>query len=222
MRTQCIRRSYLYLFVPIVVLLLDQGCKLWVHTYMIQGSAGEIPLLGNFFKLHYLTNPGLAFGLKISGPYGKSLLTFVRIVVSCGLVYYFYYILRSGYARGFVICIGVILGGALGNVVDSTFYGVWLGNAPLDAPTPWFHGQVIDMFYVDIWEGYLPENLPLVGGNYIFLWPIFNVADASIFTGILILFLFKQRFLKVTEEVEINEEKEESKEVSTLPLSDNL
>ena len=88
----------------------------------------------------------------------------------------------------------MILGGAIGNLVDSIFYGVWLDNAPYNAPTPWFHGQVVDMFYFDIWEGYIPDWVPLWGGSYTALWPIFNIADASIFIGVAIILLFQNRF----------------------------
>jgi signal peptidase II len=95
---------------------------------------------------------------------------------------------------GYTFCIALILGGAIGNLVDSVFYGVWLDNAPYNAPTPWFHGQVVDMFYFDIWEGYIPEWVPLWGGGYTALWPIFNVADSSIFIGVGIILLFQNRF----------------------------
>ncbi len=94
----------------------------------------------------------------------------------------------------YILCISMILGGAIGNLVDSVFYGVWLDNAPYNAPTPWFHGQVVDMFYFDIWEGYIPEWMPLWGGQYTALWPIFNVADASIFIGVTTILLFQNKF----------------------------
>ncbi len=95
---------------------------------------------------------------------------------------------------GLLICVGMILGGAIGNLIDSMFYGVWLGNAPYDASTPWFHGQVVDMFYLDIWEGIVPEWIPFWGGSYTALWPIFNIADAAIFTGVAFIILYQKRF----------------------------
>lgn len=109
----------------------------------------------------------------------------------------------------YILCISLILGGAIGNLVDSIFYGVWLDNAPYNAPTPWFHGQVVDMFYFDIWEGYIPEWVPLWGGSYTALWPIFNIADASIFIGVAIILLFQNRFFPENKE----EEKPLNKEV---------
>jgi signal peptidase II len=101
----------------------------------------------------------------------------------------------KGAQKGFLVCMAMILGGAIGNVVDSVFYGVLLNNSPFDAPTPWFNGQVIDMFYLDIWEGYLPDWLPILGGQFYSLWPIFNVADSSIFLGVLCILIFQKRFM---------------------------
>lgn len=199
MKSNYVKNNFWYFLIPFMILLLDQGSKLWVHHYMIMGSAGEIRILGDFFKLHYLTNPGMAFGIDVHGNYGKWILTLSRILVTGILGYYLYYIVKKGHAQGFVICIAIILGGAMGNVVDSTFYGVWLGNAPSHAPTPWFHGQVIDMFYINIWADFLPEYLPLIGGRYLFLWPIFNVADASISVSIVCILLFQRRFSRIVE-----------------------
>ena len=90
----------------------------------------------------------------------------------------------------------LILGGAVGNLIDSVFYGVLYRNAPFGAPSPWFHGQVIDMLYAHIYEGFLPRSWPLIGGKYLSLWPIFNVADSSIFLGVALILIFQSRFFK--------------------------
>jgi signal peptidase II len=87
----------------------------------------------------------------------------------------------------------MILAGAVGNVIDSTFYGVFLNNAPYGSPTPWFHGQVIDMIFVDIWEGFIPEWVPVWGGQY-YSTPIFNIADSCIFIGVCLILFFQRRF----------------------------
>ena len=202
MKSNYTQNNYRYLLTTLAVVVVDQLLKLWVHTQMIKGSAGEIHLLGDFFKLHYLTNPGMAFGLDVGGPYGKWFLTMSRILVMGGLSYYLFHIIRKGHDKGFVICISAILGGAIGNVIDSTFYGVWLANAPLGSPTPWFHGQVIDMFYIDIWAGFIPDYIPLLGGMHVFLWPIFNIADASIFLSVLYIFIYQRRFADTLTETE--------------------
>ncbi len=192
-----------YFGIALLVILIDQAVKMLVHFQMDFGSPGQIPVFGDWFKLHYTTNPGMAFGMELGSPYGKLLLTSFRLVAMFGIGYYLYHIIKMRQHPMYIFCIALILGGAIGNLVDSIFYGVWLNNAPYDAPSPWFHGQVVDMFYFDIWEGYLPEWIPLWGGGYTALWPIFNVADASIFIGVAIILLFQSRFFP--------EEKENSK-----------
>ena len=194
MKSTYTQGNYWYLIIVAIVVILDQITKLLVYTYMTQGYAGEITLLGDFFKLHYLTNPGMAFGVDVAGTYGKWILSLSRILVMGGIGYYLYYIIRTGHARGFIISMSAIMSGAIGNVIDSTFYGVWLDNAPLSAPTPWFHGQVVDMFYIDIWSGFLPDSLPIIGGMHVFLWPIFNIADASIFLSVIYILINQKAF----------------------------
>jgi signal peptidase II len=101
--------------------------------------------------------------------------------------------------KGFLICMALILGGAVGNVIDSTFYGVLLNNAPADASTPWFHGQVIDMLFFKLFDFTWPEWMPLVGGDYfLFFGPVFNIADSSIFIGVVIILFRQKAFFKET------------------------
>lgn len=176
------------------VIILDQVVKLLVHYNMEMGLAGQIPVFGEWFKLHYTLNPGMAFGMELGSEYGKLILTLFRLVAMVGIGYYLYYLAKKRVHPGLVWCVALILGGAIGNVIDSTFYGVLLENAPYNASTPWFHGQVVDMFYIDIWEGRVAEWVPVWGGQHIALWPIFNIADASIFVGVTIILLFQRRF----------------------------
>lgn len=183
-----------YFGITLLVVLIDQAVKMWVHFEMDFGTPGQIQVFGDWFKLHYTTNPGMAFGMELGSEYGKLLLTSFRLVAMFGIGYYLYYIINAKQHPVYVLCISMILGGAIGNLVDSVFYGVWLNNAPYNAPTPWLHGQVVDMFYFDIWEGYIPEWVPLLGGDYTALWPIFNIADASIFIGVAIILVFQGRF----------------------------
>lgn len=187
-----VRNYFIFVFLIIVA---DQAIKLSVHAFMQMGPDGEILLLGDWFKLHYILNRGMAFGMSFDSLYGKLGLTLFRIAAAIFLVYLIIKLAKQHYSSNLLWCLAAILAGALGNVIDSVFYGVWLENAPLSAITPWFHGQVIDMFYVDIWEGYLPEWLPFVGGNQIALWPIFNLADASIFVGVFALILFQKHLI---------------------------
>ncbi|WP_109832546.1 lipoprotein signal peptidase [Reichenbachiella versicolor] len=183
-----------YFGIAIGVIILDQVVKMLVHYNMDMGVSGQIKILGEFFKLHYLTNPGMAFGMKFGSQYGKLFLTLFRLVAMVGISYYLLNMIKRGAHPGLLVCIAMILGGAIGNVVDSTFYGIWLDNAPYDAPTPWFNGQVVDMFYFDIWEGRLPDWIPGMGGRYMSLWPVFNVADASIFCGVFAILIFQKKF----------------------------
>ena len=189
-------KFYKYFGIALGVIILDQVVKLLVHFNMDMGSSGQIQILGDVFKLHYLTNPGMAFGMKFGSAYGKLFLSLFRLVAMFGISYYLYSMIKKGSPAGLLVCIAMILGGAIGNLIDSTFYGIWLDNAPYDAPTAWFNGQVVDMFYIDIWEGRLPDWLPIMGGRYMSLWPVFNVADASIFCGVFTILFFQKKFFK--------------------------
>ena len=196
-----------YFGIALVVIAIDQAVKLLVHYNMDFGTAGQIKVFGDWFKLHYTTNPGMAFGMELGSEYGKLILTSFRLVAMFGIGYYLYYIINKQTHPGYIICIAMILGGAIGNLIDSVFYGVWLKNAPFSASTPWFHGQVVDMFYIDIWEGFIPSWVPLWGGSYTALWPIFNIADASIFVGVVMILIFQKRFFD--EDTKIVEEEDE-------------
>src|SRR3990167_5586623 len=187
--------KYLKFFsISFFIIILDQLTKMMVHHWMILGSNGQIKLIGNWFKLHYTLNPGMAFGMAFGGEYGKLFLSVFSIIAMFGIGYYLFFLIKSNLHPGLLICVSMIFGGALGNIIDRTFYGIWLDNAPSDAITPFLHGQVIDMFYIDIWEGIVPQWFPFLGGQYYSLWPIFNIADASIFSGVVIIFIFHNRF----------------------------
>lgn len=185
-----------YFLISLGVIVVDHAVKLIVHFNMVKGSNGEIPILGDWFKLHYLTNPGMAFGWELPFENSKIFLTVFRIIAMIAIGLYLNHLYKKQAAHGLLICIGLILGGAVGNLIDSVFYGVFLDNAPFDAPSPWFHGQVVDMFYFDIWEGIVADWVPFWGGTQKSLWPVFNVADASIFVSICIILLFQKRYFK--------------------------
>ena len=188
--------KYLKFFlISLFIIALDQTVKLLVYSNMQMGIMGEIKLIGDLFKLHYTLNPGMAFGVEFGSNYGKLFLTSFRLIAIGAIIWYLLDQIRKEGNLGFLISISLILGGAIGNVIDSVFYGVFLNNAPYYAPSPWFNGQVIDMFYLDLWEGYLPNWLPLLGGEYYALWPIFNIADSSIFLGVALILIFQKRFM---------------------------
>lgn len=189
-----------YYLVALIVIIIDQTSKLLVYYNMEMGSVGEINVIGEWFRLHYLLNPGMAFGLKSDHEYGKLALTLFRLGAMFAIAYYIYYLAKRHARPGLLICVALILGGAVGNVIDSTFYGVLLDNAPANSPTPWFHGQVIDMLFFPLFDGFYPEWFPVIGGRYfLFFSPVFNIADSSIFIGVVLILIFQQRFFKKEE-----------------------
>jgi signal peptidase II len=200
-------KYYKYYLLSLGIIILDQTVKMLVHFNMELGSIGQIPVFGDWFKLHYTLNPGMAFGLQIGSEYGKLVLSLFRLAAMVGIALYLRILVKKGVHEGLLWCTALILGGAIGNVIDSTFYGVFLNNAPADAPTRWFHGQVIDMFYLDVWEGILPEWIPVIGGEFYSLWPIFNVADASIFVGVAVILMMQRKFFaeKESEQEQVNQ-----------------
>lgn len=202
-----------YFLVAFIVILIDQASKILVYNNMYLHE--EIYVFGDWFRIHYLLNPGMAFGIKWDNEFGKLALTIFRIGAMIGISYYLLKMAKRGAHNGFLICMGLILGGAVGNVIDSTFYGVFLNNAPADAPTPWFHGQVIDMLYFPIFDLIWPNWVPFIGGDYFeFFSPVFNIADSSIFIGVVIILIMQRRFFKEKEQpVTYSEE---------TPLSDSI
>lgn len=192
-------KIYKYFLVSFVVIVIDQVSKLLVHEHMTLHE--EINVIGDWFRLHYLLNPGMAFGIRWENEFGKLALTVFRIAAMFGIGYYLYRMAIRQTHSGFLWCMALILGGAVGNVIDSTFYGVLLGNQPIGSPTPWFHGQVIDMLFFPIFEFTLPDWVPFKGGeHFLFFSPVFNIADSSIFVGVVIILLFQRRFFKVHED----------------------
>lgn len=190
-----------YFILTIGVIILDQLVKLMVHYNMDLGLAGQIKVFGEWFKIHYTLNPGMAFGLELGSDNGKLFLTLFRIGAVFAIAYYLKYLYDRNVHPGLLWSMALILGGAIGNVLDSTFYGLLLDNAPYGSPYPWFHGQVVDMFYIDIWEGVLPNWIPMLGGQYYSLWPIFNIADASIFCGVALILIFQKKFFPSKEKL---------------------
>jgi len=200
-KDQSKNNNYLkFYLLSLVVIIVDQSVKLLIYYNMDLGSGGQIQIFDDWFKLHYTLNPGMAFGITLGSEYGKLALTLFRLAAMVGIGYYLYKLSQSLVHPGLLWCVGLILGGAIGNVIDSTLYGVLLDNAPYNASTPWFHGQVIDMFYIDIWEGRMANWIPFFGGQHIALWPIFNVADASIFVGVIIILIWQKKFFDFDKE----------------------
>lgn len=169
------------LWVAALIILVDQATKLTVLQTMYRGQS--IPLVGDWLRFTFTENPGMAFGIEV-GPPG-TITVFAMIVT--GLIIYYIYQIRGCYFP-YRLSLVFILGGALGNITDRVFYGVMLDYSG------YFRGHVVDFIHVDVWRGYLPEVLPLVGGAYTALFPIWNVADMAIVGGVVGILLFQNRF----------------------------
>lgn len=183
------------------IILLDQVIKIWVKTHMQLGE--EIHLLGNRGMLHYTENNGMAFGMELGGDLGKLVLTLFRIVAVCGIGYGLVHLIKHKYHRGLIMMVAMILAGAVGNIIDSAFYGVIYQYAPI------FHGRVVDMFYFPLLSGNFPAWIPVWGGEeFIFFRPVFNLADAAISVGVIMILLNQKHYFKheVVEESSPNSE----------------
>jgi signal peptidase II len=189
------KSPYKFLFLTLILILLDQAIKLWMYYDVLPNHYGEIDLIPDFFKLHYVENKGMAFGMELGGEYGKLILTTFRLGAMVGICWYLVHLAQRNAHSGLLWSIAAVLGGAIGNVIDSTFYGVFLNNAPMGVSTPWFHGQVIDMFYAIGLDGQYPDWIPFIGGDYN-TTPIFNFADACIFCGVVSILIFQQKFFE--------------------------
>ena len=173
----------------VIIILLDQLTKLATYKFMDYGQDGHINILGKLFGLTYILNPGMAFGLQFNIPYGKILLVGIRIFLSIAIVS-IVYSKKSKISEVESFSLTLLLAGAIGNTIDCIFYGKFLNNAPIDAPFQWGYGQVIDMLDLNIYSGICPHWIPFVGGKYISLFPVGNVADVSVLIGIFTLFIY--------------------------------
>ncbi len=190
-------------FIVILILAIDQTLKFWIKTHMFMQQ--EFVIFPNWFRIHFIENEGMAYGLKFGGDFGKILLTLFRLVaVVVGFVY-MKKLIREKYSTGLLICGSLILAGAAGNLIDSMFYGLIFNDSigyevakfmpPGGGYGSFLHGRVVDMLYFPIYEGYLPKWVPFKGGDYfVFFRPVFNVADAAISTGVIAILLFQKRF----------------------------
>jgi len=174
---------------------------------MIIGTRGEINMIGDWFILHFTENEGMAFGMKFGGEFGKITLSIFRIVAIIAIGWYLVKITRRNEPFGFILSISMIFAGAMGNMIDSAFYGMIFSEStfheaarmfpPEGGYSSFLHGKVVDMLYFPVIKGYYPSWVPFLGGNdFIFFRPVFNIADSSITVGVFILILFQKRFLK--------------------------
>lgn len=187
-----------------MLLLIDQAVKIWIKTHMTIGES--IPVFGNWFQIYFIENNGMAFGMQFGGTLGKFLLTTLRVVLIGVIIYYVKKLIESGSSRAFLTGVALILVGAIGNVIDSMFYGILFSESNFTQVAalfpegggyaPFMFGKVVDMLYFPIIDTTLPQWFPFKGGEqFIFFRPIFNIADSCITIGVFYLLLFKRKEL---------------------------
>jgi signal peptidase II len=212
MLSYVMKRSYLVLLVLAAVLILDQSLKIYIKLEYPYNH--EVPLIGDWAFLHFVENEGMAFGITFGWEYGKLLLSLFRIVMVIGLFWYLRYLIRLEAPLSLLTSVSLITAGAIGNIIDSAFYGLIFTESPahMDVPATWasaehpgygtfLHGKVVDMLYFPIKYIDFPEWLPIWGGETVlFFSPIFNIADAAITCGVLSIFLFQRNFFHEEEQ----------------------
>jgi len=182
-----------------LLLIFDQILKVWVKTNMQLHESFEI---ASWFHIYFTENPGMAFGIEIID---KLFLSIFRIIAVSVIGYYLYKIIKQNYPFGFIACISLLFAGAIGNIIDSIFYGVIFESSYGQVATfmpegggyaTWLYGKVVDMFYFPIIETVMPTWVPIWGGEqFVFFRPIFNLADSAICTGAFALLIFYRESL---------------------------
>lgn len=199
----------------LAIVLADQALKIYIKTNYYINEHHNV--MGEWFRLHFVENEGMAYGWKFGGDWGKMILTLFRLAAVIFGVYYIRDIIRKKYNRGFIICAGLVFAGALGNLIDSMFYGLIFSESvpgsmavaqlfPEHGYAGFLHGKVVDMLYFPIIrDAHFPQWVPIWGGeDFEFFRPIFNIADASISAGIISIIVFQKRFFKHHDEKQNN------------------
>lgn len=186
------------------ILVVDQVSKFWVKLNMTLGQSYNV--IGDWFRIHFTENNGMAFGLQFGGEYGKLGLSVFRIVAVIFIGFYIASLIKKKMPAGLVLGISLIMAGAIGNIIDSAFYGLIFSESGYATPATFLptdggyasflHGRVVDMFYFPIINTTWPSWVPWVGGDtFIFFRPVFNIADSAITIGVSYLLIFQRKNL---------------------------
>lgn len=194
-------KGLLALGVILLVIILDQALKIWIKTHFY---LGEEYVITSWFRLYFIENNGMAFGMELGS---KLFLSVFRIFLAIGLIWYLWKLRTNTTVKtGYVVCVALITAGAIGNIIDCMLYGLIFNNPiPPQVATLFpseggyatlFHGRVVDMLYFPLFSFTWPQWMPWVGGeHFLFFQPVFNLADAAISVGIILVLLFYTRFL---------------------------
>ncbi len=169
------------LWLTLFIVTVDQLTKVWVKLSMLPHES--IRVVGDLFKFTFTENPGMAFGLSL----GSKLFLTLFSIAATGLIGAYLWHVRKG-PTGYRIALSLILGGAIGNIIDRVLYGVIWGYGTL------LHGNVVDFIHLDVWSGVVPESIPILGGRFMAVFPIGNIADLAIIGGVATIIIFQRRF----------------------------